>query len=160
MKQDHLVRTIFYKFRKNGGSAGGGSHRSPASPLAALPLPDVEKGGLAAAPAAATASYEPVQTAKVIPILGAPPSHAPRLPRWATLRSDSTAGGDNKESQQADNVPPKPTVPSILPVKDPVAMAVPPRQPAPAATPNGAVSLRGFSKRPKSMGSKSMGPLN
>lgn len=158
LSQDHLVRKIFSKFRKNGGSAGGGDHRSPASPLAALPSPDVEKGGLvrptSQAPAAATASHEPVQTARVVHISEAPPSHAPKLSRWATLRSDSTAGGDNKENQQADNVPPKPTVPAVLPVKEPVAVAVPPRPPVPAATSNGAVSLRGFSKWAKSMGSK------
>lgn len=155
LSQDHLVRKIFSKFRKNGGSAD--HHRSPASPLAALPSPDVERGGMVRPTSQAPAVHDLsiVPATKVVHISEAPPSHAPKLSRWATLRSDSTVGSDNKENQPAENVQPKQPATAVLQAKEPATAAVvPPRPSATPTTSNGAVSLRGLSKWAKSMGSK------
>ncbi|XP_077522652.1 potassium voltage-gated channel protein eag-like isoform X2 [Amblyomma americanum] len=182
LSQDHLVRKIFSKFRKNGSAAAsaattpGDHHRSPASPLAILPSPDVEKGALvrpaSQVPAivASTHDSSAQPSAKVVHISEAPPTstHAPKLSRWAALRSDSVAtGSDNKENQPADNAQPhqvtvKPSVPAVAapaaPPKElpaPTTVLVPPARPTVSSSgSNGAVPLRGLSKWAKSMSSK------
>lgn len=121
LSQDHLVRKIFSKFRKNGSAATAAAdhhHRAASSPLAILPSPDVEKGAALVRPAASQvpaivasshdSSAPAPPSAKVVHISEAPPSstHAPKLSRWAALRSDSVAAGDNKENQPADNAQP------------------------------------------------------
>ncbi|XP_064484112.1 potassium voltage-gated channel protein eag-like isoform X2 [Ornithodoros turicata] len=138
LSQDHLVRKIFSKFRKNG------DHR-PANQVAALPSPDIERGTSPATTQDSAAN----PTSKVVHI-SETGSGGPKLSRWATLRSDSTGGGgDNKENQCADNQPQKPAPPPPPPKEAPT----PPKTPSTPA-PNGAVSLRGFSKWAKSMSSK------
>ncbi|XP_075556798.1 potassium voltage-gated channel protein ether a go-go [Dermacentor variabilis] len=194
LSQDHLVRKIFSKFRKNGSAssaattpAGGSATdhgRSPASPLAILPSPDIEKGALvrpaSQVPAIVASSHDgsgpqPPSAPKVVHISEAPPTstHAPKLSRWATLRSDSVSTGDNKENQPAENAQPhqvivKPTVPATAPVapsvkEQPAAAAastvlIPPARPAVSAGPaqngSGAAPHRGLSKWAKSMSSK------
>ncbi|XP_077537014.1 potassium voltage-gated channel protein ether a go-go isoform X2 [Haemaphysalis longicornis] len=182
LSQDHLVRKIFSKFRKNGSAATAAAdhhHRAPtvSSPLAILPSPDVEKGALvrpaaSQVPAIVASSHDSSApappSAKVVHISEAPPSstHAPKLSRWAALRSDSVAAGDNKENQPADNAQPhqvsvKPSVPLAPagPGKDtpptPAVLVPPARPPMSGSTSNGgAVPHRGLSKWAKTMGSK------
>ncbi|XP_075724029.1 potassium voltage-gated channel protein ether a go-go [Rhipicephalus microplus] len=200
LSQDHLVRKIFSKFRKNGSAsstattpAGGGptmgDHgRAPSSPLAILPSPDVEKGALvrpaSQVPAIVASSHDglapqPQSVPKVVHISEAPPTstHAPKLSRWAALRSDSVSTGDNKENQPADNAQPhqvivKPTVPTAAPAtpsikEQPAAaasttLAPPPRPsasggagpPSNGGATTGTTPLRGLSKWAKSMSSK------
>ncbi|KAH6927012.1 hypothetical protein HPB50_025286 [Hyalomma asiaticum] len=219
LSQDHLVRKIFSKFRKNGSASSaattpaGGGPTAPASPLAILPSPDVEKGALiitlplyldnkrytartghavekgalvrpaSQVPAIVASSHDgsapqPPSAPKVVHISEAPPTstHAPKLSRWAALRSDSVSTGDNKENQPADNAQPhqvivKPTVPAAAPVTPTIkeqpaaastALAPPPRPSASggggAASNGGGTSgttpHRGLSKWAKSMSSK------